>query len=220
MTIEHSIIADPNIHEPKGVAVATSGKVYVANGTGSGTWALANPKGSDTATLGQVYVSDGAGAGTWEKVQKAQAACMKFLSIATTLMSTAFQAINTAVLGGTITFTQNTAVGGLTTDTTSGYIAVVEAGVYNIAFVASILPSTINSVFSFTIGVDSGAGIVEKSANVMAITKTSGTTDTTQVSMQCLPTLLAGDKVYLMVKEAAGNEIKFESANFVLIRVA
>lgn len=35
---EHVNITDPNIHEPKGVATATSGEVYVANGTGSGAW--------------------------------------------------------------------------------------------------------------------------------------------------------------------------------------
>ena len=35
---EHSIITDPNIHEPKGVASASSGEVYVADGLGSGAW--------------------------------------------------------------------------------------------------------------------------------------------------------------------------------------
>ncbi len=40
MTIEHSIITDPNIHEPKGVASASSGQIYVADGLGSGAWGL------------------------------------------------------------------------------------------------------------------------------------------------------------------------------------
>lgn len=35
---EHVSITDPNIHEPKGITSATSGEVYVANGSGSGTW--------------------------------------------------------------------------------------------------------------------------------------------------------------------------------------
>jgi len=39
MTIQHSIIADPNIHEPKGVASAADGEVYIADGLGSGAWA-------------------------------------------------------------------------------------------------------------------------------------------------------------------------------------
>lgn len=36
--VEHSAITDPDIHEPKGVAAATAGKVYVADGAGSGDW--------------------------------------------------------------------------------------------------------------------------------------------------------------------------------------
>ena len=38
MTIQHNTITDPDIHEPKGVAYATSGKVYISNGSGSGAW--------------------------------------------------------------------------------------------------------------------------------------------------------------------------------------
>jgi hypothetical protein len=38
MTIQHKLIADADLHEPKGVASAASGKVYQANGSGSGTW--------------------------------------------------------------------------------------------------------------------------------------------------------------------------------------
>jgi hypothetical protein len=35
---EHVIITDPNIHEPKGVASAVAGAVYVADGLGGGVW--------------------------------------------------------------------------------------------------------------------------------------------------------------------------------------
>ena len=38
MTIQHSLITDPNIHEPKGIASASIGQVYVADGAGSGDW--------------------------------------------------------------------------------------------------------------------------------------------------------------------------------------
>lgn len=37
-TINHSTLTDPYLHEPKGVASAGAGTVYVANGSGSGTW--------------------------------------------------------------------------------------------------------------------------------------------------------------------------------------
>lgn len=36
--VNHSTLTDPYLHEPKGVAAASSGDVYVANGAGSGTW--------------------------------------------------------------------------------------------------------------------------------------------------------------------------------------
>lgn len=35
---EHNTITDPELHEPKGVAAATSGQVYIANGAASGAW--------------------------------------------------------------------------------------------------------------------------------------------------------------------------------------
>ena len=36
--VNHSSLTDPYLHEPKGVAAASVGNVYVANGSGSGTW--------------------------------------------------------------------------------------------------------------------------------------------------------------------------------------
>jgi hypothetical protein len=38
MAIQHAAIEDPDIHEPKGVAAATAGKVYVSDGAASGDW--------------------------------------------------------------------------------------------------------------------------------------------------------------------------------------
>lgn len=36
--INHSTLTDPYIHEPKGVSTASAGQIYVANGSGSGSW--------------------------------------------------------------------------------------------------------------------------------------------------------------------------------------
>jgi hypothetical protein len=36
--VAHNSLTDPELHEPKGVSSATSGTVYVANGSGSGSW--------------------------------------------------------------------------------------------------------------------------------------------------------------------------------------
>jgi hypothetical protein len=42
VNINHSNLTDPYLHEPKGVASATSGKVYVSDGSGSGDWTQPN----------------------------------------------------------------------------------------------------------------------------------------------------------------------------------
>lgn len=36
----HSALTGADLHEPKGVATATSGKVYLSNGLGSGSWVV------------------------------------------------------------------------------------------------------------------------------------------------------------------------------------
>jgi hypothetical protein len=55
MAVQHSTITDPNIHEPKGVSSAAAGKVYVANGAGSGSWQY--PAGY---AHGEIYINAGA----------------------------------------------------------------------------------------------------------------------------------------------------------------
>jgi hypothetical protein len=54
MTIQHKLIADADLHEPKGIASAVSGKVYVANGTGSGSWLYPSGK-----VHGELYIDAG-----------------------------------------------------------------------------------------------------------------------------------------------------------------
>jgi hypothetical protein len=36
--VNHSALTDPYLHEPKGVAAANAGEVYIADGAGSGDW--------------------------------------------------------------------------------------------------------------------------------------------------------------------------------------
>lgn len=91
-TIQHSLLTSTDLHEPKGISTASSGEVYVADGTGSGSWtnlnqasytsiasggilvgngsngytsttAWPNPSG---ATAGQIYIADGAGSGSFK----------------------------------------------------------------------------------------------------------------------------------------------------------
>jgi len=59
MTVQHNVITDPDLHEPKGIASATSGKVYISNGSGSGTWEYPPAK-----PHAEIYISSGTTAHT------------------------------------------------------------------------------------------------------------------------------------------------------------
>lgn len=63
MSIEHSVITDPEIHEPKGVAAAASGRIYVADGAGSGAWSKVQDGSvdSEASASGAYLESDGGG---------------------------------------------------------------------------------------------------------------------------------------------------------------
>lgn len=58
MTIQHNLITGSDLHEPKGVASATSGLVYVANGSGSGTWATVNTANLTDGAVETVKIED------------------------------------------------------------------------------------------------------------------------------------------------------------------
>jgi len=67
MSIQHSVITDPDIHEPKGASTASLGEVYIANGSGSGDWSPITLD-SDDADYGALYTADGAGGADFSQV--------------------------------------------------------------------------------------------------------------------------------------------------------
>jgi len=52
--VAHANLTGANLHEPKGIATATASKVYVSNGSGSGTWQY--PGGQ---AYGELYIVGG-----------------------------------------------------------------------------------------------------------------------------------------------------------------
>ena len=103
-TVQHSALTDPNIHEPKGVSTAAAGKVYTADGAGSGSWVF--PAGH---AYGDMYITNG--------------------SVAQTLAAASAKAkLNPT---GSWTANGNQAV---TIDATNGQITVLQGGVYQLDF--------------------------------------------------------------------------------------
>ena len=58
-TVLHSSLTTSELHEPKGVSTATSGQVYVANGSGGGTWTTQTPASFGGIGTGAILVADG-----------------------------------------------------------------------------------------------------------------------------------------------------------------
>lgn len=66
--VQHSTLTSAELHEPKGVAAAAAGAVYIANGAGSGSWSQPVVDADDGAA-GEVPVANGAGDVVWSPRQ-------------------------------------------------------------------------------------------------------------------------------------------------------
>lgn len=115
MTIQHSAIADPNIHEPKGVSTAAAGTIYIANGSGSGSW---KPDGG--SSYGDLYITSGATSQT--------------LSAASAY----------AILNPASTWASGVS-NGVTLTPASGYIVLSTAGTYLISFWANFTTAALSA---------------------------------------------------------------------------
>jgi len=188
MAVQHDVIQDPYIHEPKGASTASAGEIYISDGLGSGSWALPS--------------TDGVGAA---------------ISLGKTTNNTAATTITALdtyypVAG---TFTEEDAVG-MTTTVASGRITVVTPGSYLASASLSMISSRSTAVVCFTIlvnGVQVGPRIRRKigtGSDVGALTihsflPTLSTTDYIQIGV----TFLTGEG------GVAGDTVTIENASLI-----
>ena len=193
MSIEHKNITGTDIHEPKGVAAASAGAAYQADGAGSGTW----------ETMGY-----GCGGLTADGTANT--------------IGTSFVAINAANFPtGTLTWAENQAGNGISLDITDGYFLCSNPGIYSVHYNISFSSDDATTAeYQTTIGMDSGAGIVTQETKTTSYRATTDTDVTGFIAGNCLPTLAAGDKMYLMIQQNSGTaDIQILSGNFVVNRV-
>ena len=127
MTVQHNAITDPDIHEPKGIAAATAGKVYVSDGASSGEWKYAPGKAH-----AELYITSGA-------------------TTHTLAAASAFTKVNPS---GEWTASGNE--DHLTVDATNGEIDLLYAGHYYISFWMTFSTASIaqNSLYKFKFALD------------------------------------------------------------------
>ena len=106
---EHVSITDPNIHEPKGVASADSGEVYIADGLGSGSWG--KPLPSQTGNSGKFLTTNGSTASWASSVGIKARASISSGTLATNVVSNSSNVASCTQAGGTYTITFSSAIG-------------------------------------------------------------------------------------------------------------
>lgn len=130
MPVEHSTITDPDIHEPKGVAAANSGDIYVANGAGSGNWTAPVRYYTLTVELDDISTASSA----YTAVPFA-GTITKIYTVIHAAITTADETITTKINGtditdGSITITQSGSAAGDVDSTTPSAANTVAAGDY------------------------------------------------------------------------------------------
>lgn len=130
-TVQHSVLTDPNLHEPKGVSTAASGKVYASNGAGSGAWVY--PSGHAYADM---YITSGSVAQTL-----AAASAKTKLNPTGTWVANGFQAVTIDATNGQITVLQ-TGVYQLDLWMVFETAAIASGAAYNFHFAINGTPST------------------------------------------------------------------------------
>ena len=107
--VNHSTLTDPFLHEPKGVAAASSGDVYLANGSGSGAWtsrqSMITVQFPDISSATSLYVPIPY-AGTITKIQSALTAAISGGDAVFTITNSAGNSM------GTLTITQSGSAAG------------------------------------------------------------------------------------------------------------
>jgi len=105
----HSALTDPELHEPKGVSSATAGKIYLSNGSGSGSWVVPPYTISgvidDVSTASSIYMAVPF-AGTVTKVVTVLAGAITTANATVTVRNAA------AASMGTLTITQSNSAAG------------------------------------------------------------------------------------------------------------
>lgn len=95
--VQHNALTDPNLHEPKGIASANAGEVYIANGSGSGSWQTIAGH-----SYGDLYISNNSTSFTL-----ASASALSKLNPSGAWVANGYQNITPSASDGQFTITRN-----------------------------------------------------------------------------------------------------------------
>lgn len=216
MPTEHSVAADPEIHEPKGASTAVAGTVYVSDGAGSGSWTQVEPAGVDLASTGEILTENGSGGSIW--VEPGLSGSLKLIE--------GSEAVST--IGTTpqeLTFYDQNFQNGITASTSTGRITLSElifgSGIYVITFDATIATAAAGDAGTYTFRLRRNA-VESASESAGCSVYMSGTDDLTNIHFSTIGSFSSNDffSVYVESDEAGDtDDLVFTYANFNMFRI-
>ena len=216
MTIQHKLITDPDIHEPKGTATALANQVYAADGSGSGSWQDVKPAGTVGAVANKVYVTNGAGAGTMQYPAGKLYADMYIDGGVTSQTLSAGSAY--AKLDPGSEWTAG-AYKGLTINGTDGTITLTEAGTYMVSFWVAFTTASVatGTVYNFKYAINGTPG-----SRILKVSKYTNGADLISLCATGLVTVSANDVLSIHVAgdaTSSGTTITVQEAGLTAIRL-
>lgn len=195
--IKHATLSGSELHEPKGIEAAAVDAAYISNGSSTGAWKKVSVV-EDATEAGMVYQTTGVGTGSWVLLHKHGMA--KIMANATLTVIAAASTWTKVSTGWSVVHSDGISF------VTDEFI-VTHPGDYlircNVSFIGGV-----NDVWAFDIA-KNGTPVGQQ-----ARAKTSTNTDVVNLSIFAhVPTLVAGDKLSLYVKnETNGDDILVSDA--------
>ena len=215
MAIEHINIPEDGLHEPKGVSLAASNRVYISDGAGSGDWSLVDADAlqgtiSNSVIADKLVVTDGSGGfkqaiapatafGSMNLNDNATVASVTAASDSTLNTDTDFTEVSLA-----FTFAN---LEGMTSG--SNFLQVDEAGLYLIDFWANVKSSVATTKFSLKFVVN-GTDFVPRGPKLT----TSNAGVISNISANGLHSFVAGDQIKLFIAADKTCDITLEDLTF------
>lgn len=149
----HASLTGADLHEPKGVAAADSGQVYIADGAGSGTWttlvnankAYITARLEDISTAKSVFVVPGV-AGDVSKIYSVIDG-----AIATADCTLSFEIAGTPITSGDITIAYSGSAAGDVDSSTPSAANTITAGQAIEIITSGASTNTVNATITFII---------------------------------------------------------------------
>jgi hypothetical protein len=217
MTIQHSLIADADRHEPKGASTALANQVYVSNGAASGSWQNQKPHGTVGAAADKVYVTDGANAGTMQ-YPAGKLYAELYIDAGVTSQTLSAGSAYARLDPGTEWTAGPTK--GLTTTANDGTITLTEAGTYMISFWASFSTASIaaGTDYNFKYAINGTPG-----SRIIKVEKHTAGSDLLSVCAMGLATVSANDVLSIYVAgdgTSSGTTITVVEAGLTAVRLS